>query len=107
MPHATNTSWSVEYDTIRRQNLFKAPPRDKSAYPALAAAIRPHIQSFDALFENQQILQAGLCDIGTQTFVDSDPRDTSVGSARNQLSLRIAEVLLEKPVLPAANKIST
>jgi DNA-directed RNA polymerase I subunit RPA2 len=107
MPHATSTSWSVEYETLRRQNLFKTPPKDKSAYPALAAAIKPHIQSFDALFENQQILQAGLRDIGTQTFVDGDPRDTYVGSARNQLGLRIAEVLLEKPVLPASNKIST
>jgi DNA-directed RNA polymerase I subunit RPA2 len=107
MPHSTSTSWSVEYETLRRQKLFKAPPKDRSAYPALAAAIKPHIQSFDALFENQQILQAGLRDIGTQTFVDGDPRDTNVGSARNQLGLRITEVLLEKPILPASNKIST
>src|SRR5271170_4708276 len=107
MPHATSTSWSVEYETLRRQKLFQAPPKDKSAYPALAAAIKPHIQSFDALFENQKVLQAGLRDIGTQTVVDGDPRDTNVGSARNQLSLRIAEVVLEKPVLPASNKIST
>src|SRR5271156_5792773 len=107
MPHATSTSWSVEYETLRRQKLFQAPPKDKSAYPALAAAIKPHIQSFDALFENQQILKAGLRDIGIQTFVDGDPRDTDVRSARNQLELRIAEVLLEKPVLPASNKIST
>ena len=107
MPHATSTSWSVEYETLRRQKLFQDPPKDKSAYPALAAAIKPHIQSFDALFENQKVLQAGLRDIGTQTVVDGDPRDTNVGSARNQLSLRIAEVVLEKPVLPASNKIST
>jgi DNA-directed RNA polymerase I subunit RPA2 len=107
MPHATSTSWSVEYETLRRQNLFRAPPKDKSAYPALTAAIKPHIQSFDALFENQQILQAGLQDIGTQTFVDGNPAYTDDGSARNELDLRIAEVLLERPVIPPSNKIST
>ena len=107
MPRATDTEWSVDYDTTRRHKLFKNPPRDHSAYPALAAAIKPHLESFNAIFENQKTLQAGLRDIGIQTVADGDPRDTNPATPRNQLGLRITEVMLEKAALPAANKIST
>jgi DNA-directed RNA polymerase I subunit RPA2 len=102
----TSTEWSVEYDTLRRQRLFKNPPSDRSAYPALAAAIRPHVDSFNALFENQELVEKGLRDIGVHTVVDGDPRDTSRDLARNKLDLRVIDVVLEKSVLPPSNKFS-
>ncbi|KAF7504758.1 DNA-directed RNA polymerase I subunit RPA2 [Endocarpon pusillum] len=107
MPRSrTSTEWSVEFDTLRRQNLFKSPPSDRSAYPALAAAVRPHVESFNALFENQKFVEEGLLDTGIHTVVDGDPRDTNRDLARNRLDLRVADVVLEKPVLPASNKFS-
>ena len=100
----TSTKWSVEYETIRRQKLFKEPPSDSSAYPALAAAVRPHVDSFNALFENQKLVEEGLRDIGIHTVVDGDPRDTRKDLARNKLDLRVTDVVLEKPTLPPSNK---
>jgi DNA-directed RNA polymerase I subunit RPA2 len=102
----TSTKWSVEYETIRRQKLFKEPPSDRSAYPALAAAVRPHVDSFNALFGNQKLVEEGLNDIGIHTVVDGDPRDTSKDLARNKLDLRVTDVVLEKPVLPPSNKFT-
>lgn len=103
---STSTEWSVEYDTVRRQKLFQEPSSDCSPYPALAAAVRPHVDSFNALFENQNLVGEGLRDIGIHTVVDGDPRDTRTDLARNKLDLRVTDVVLEKPVLPASNKFS-
>jgi len=102
----TNTKWSVEYDTTRRQKLFRNVPKDRSAFPALEAAVKPHIESFNALFD-EKLIDAGLKDIGVHTVVDGDIRDTSRATPRNKLDLRVTEVMLDKAVLPAANKFST
>jgi DNA-directed RNA polymerase I subunit RPA2 len=102
----TSTEWSVEYDTLRRQQLFRDPPSDRSAFPALAAAVRPHVDSFNALFESQKLVEEGLKDTGVHTVVDGDPRDTNRELPRNKLDLRVVDVVLEKSVLPASNKFS-
>src|SRR5271154_6307445 len=107
MPHATDTRWSVEYETVRRHHLFAKPPEDRSAYPALAEAVKPHIESFNALFEEQKTLEAGLKDIGILTVVDGDSRASAESSPQNRLSLRVTGLVLEKPTLPPSNKIST
>ena len=114
---STETNWSVGYDTLRREHLFRHPPKDQTAYPALAEAIRPHVDSFNALFDGPKILEAGLKDIGTKTFVDGDfesPEQKRARQAegrkppkRNRLQVRIKEVLLEKAALPPTNKFTT
>lgn len=101
----TDTTWSHEFDTLRRENLFRNPPKDHTAYPALQAAIAPHIESFNALFENDGLIAQGLLDIGTKTYLDGDDRDGPVG--KNKLTVRIKEVFVEKSALPASNKFST
>ncbi|KKY26290.1 putative dna-directed rna polymerase i subunit beta [Diplodia seriata] len=97
----TDTAWSNEFDTVRRHNLFRNPPTDRTAYPALAAAIEPHIHSFNAIFDKNGLLENGLKDIGTKTFLDGD--NTTVGP-RNRLSVRVRDIYLEKSILPASNK---
>ena len=116
-PAPTDTNWSVNYDTLRREHLFRHPPKDHTAYPALADAIRPHVDSFNALFEDSKILEAGLKDIGTKTFLDGEAETPEQKKARqaegrkapkrNRLNVRIREVFLEKPVLPPTNKFTT
>lgn len=103
---STNTQWSVEYETIRRQKLFQSTPKDHSAWPALKEAVRPHIESFNAIFD-QDLIQAGLKDTGTYTVVDGDPRNLDRTLERNKLDLRITEVDVEKSILPASNKVSS
>ncbi|EGY21595.1 hypothetical protein VD0002_g2155 [Verticillium dahliae] len=104
-PSATNTKWDHEYNTLRRENLFKNPPKDHTAYPALQAAVSPHIESFNALFRNDgkpSLLDHGLADIGTKTFLDGDDR-TPQGQ-RNKLTIRYKGVTLQKSQLPPSNK---
>lgn len=101
----TDTNWTHEFDTLRRENLFRNPPTDYTAYPSLAAAIKPHIDSFNALFEKDGLIAHGLRDIGTKTFLDGD--EGHAPATRNKLSIRIKDVFVEKSKLPASNKFST
>lgn len=101
----TDTKWSTSFDTLRRQNLFQNPPKDHSAYPALQAAIEPHVNSFNALFEKDGLIAQGLKDIGAKTYLDGDDRTGPAG--KNKLTVRIKEVYVEKPQLPSSNKFST
>lgn len=108
-PSPTQTEWTAEFDTLRRENLFRNPPKDHTAYPALVDAIRPHLDSFNALFEGNKILPAALKDIGSKIFLDG-AQSLGNGEAqrrRNRFYVRIREVFLEKPVLPPTNKFST
>ena len=100
---STKTKWSVEYDTVRRHKLFRNTPKDRSAYPNLQAAVKPHIESFNALWD-EGLIDAGLKDIGTYTVVDGDPRNPSRDIPRNKLDLKVTEILLEKSTLPPSNK---
>lgn len=106
-PAATDTRWSAAFDTARRQRLFARPPADKTAYPTLAAAVDPHIHSFNALFERGGQLEAALRDIGTKVFLDGDPQaQPEDAGPRNRLHVRIQDVFLEKSFLPPANKFA-
>ena len=84
---------------------LKNPPKDHSAYPALKAAIAPHVESFNAVFEKDGNLQQGLLDIGSKVYLDGDDHDPD--TPRNKLSIKIKEIILDKSVLPASNKFST
>ena len=115
-PAATDTKWSVDYDVLRRERLFQNPPKDRTAYPSLAEAFRPHLDSFNALFDGLKILEAGLKDIGTKTFIDdidtpmqrkSQKSQGLPKSKRNRLNVRIKEIFLDKPALPPTNKFTT
>lgn len=101
----TNTQWSVSFDTVRRQRLFQDTPKDHTAFPSLQAAVKPHVESFNALFD-EKLIDAALKDIGVHTVVDGDPRDLNKTTPRNKLDLRVTEVFVEKPQLPPTNKFS-
>ncbi|KAG9706065.1 beta and beta-prime subunits of DNA dependent RNA-polymerase, partial [Aureobasidium melanogenum] len=102
-----NGKWSTDFDTVRRHNLFRNPPSDKSAYPTLASAVDPHVQSFNAVFAEKGQLYHALRDIGTKTFFDGNPNlpFSADGPRRNKLQVRVKEVFLEKSMLPPSNKI--
>ena len=115
---STRTKWTSDFDTLRRERLFRNPPKDHTAYPALVDALHPHLDSFNALFDHRDLLGAALEDIGTKVFLDrqtgSLPRredgseDTSQARPkRNRFLVRIRKIILEKSVLPATNKLST
>ena len=102
-PSKTSTKWDVEFQTTRRHNLFRDTPADHTAFPVLHAAVKPHVDSFNALFD-QGIIDEGLKDIGIHSVTDGDPRDRTKTISRNRLDLRVKEVLLEKSYLPSTNR---
>jgi DNA-directed RNA polymerase I subunit RPA2 len=106
-PSATATTWDHEYNTLRRENLFRNPPKDHTAYPALQEAVNPHIESFNRLFRDDGktgLLQHALQDIGTKTFLDGDER--AGPSGKNRLTVRIKDVNLQRPQVPPSNKLA-
>ncbi|KAI0483000.1 DNA-directed RNA polymerase I subunit RPA2 [Xylariaceae sp. FL0804] len=103
-PRPTSTSWDHEYNTLRREKLFRNPPTDRSAYPLLQQAVNPHIESFDALFRADGLIAHGLADIGWKSYLDGDER--SPPNARNTLSMRYKGVHLQKSQLPSTNKFA-
>jgi DNA-directed RNA polymerase I subunit RPA2 len=98
--------WTTEYDTRKRHALFRHPPSDKTAYPTLADAIKPHVESFNTIFAVQGQLHHALKDIGTKTFLDdpSSLADTDDEQSPNRLQVRVSEVFLDKSTVPASNK---
>ncbi|KAH8814843.1 hypothetical protein F5884DRAFT_152790 [Xylogone sp. PMI_703] len=101
----TSTVWDHEFHTVRREKLFRNPPKDRTPYPLLQIAVDPHIESFNALLEKDGLLHQGLRDIGTKTYLDGDERAGPAG--KNKMTIRIKEVFLDKSMLPASNKFST
>jgi len=102
----SNPKWSTNFETTRREKLFRSPPKDKTAYPALAEAFVPHIDSFNAVFEKGGLLEKGIKDIGTKIFLDGNPNNKD-GQPRNRLHVRIREYFFERSILPSSNKFST
>ncbi|KAM3488671.1 hypothetical protein MY3957_008023 [Beauveria namnaoensis] len=106
-PSATRTDWDHEYNLLRRENLFRNPPKDHTAYPALQLAVDPHIESFNCLFRDDgkpSLLDHAMADIGTKTFFDGDERKGPEG--KNKLNVRIRNVMLHRPQVPPSNKMA-
>ena len=101
----TNTKWTTSFDTVRREGLFRHPPRDKTAYPALQVAVQPHIEAFNAVLEKGGLLELGLQDIGTKAIFDG--AGDAPNPKGNKLSYRISECFVETPRIPITNKFST
>lgn len=103
----TSTHWDHEYNTLRRENLFRNPPTDHTAYPLLQIAVNPHIEAFNALFPangRKGLIDHALADIGTKIFFDSP--DGSSRGASNKLSIRYKSVSLQRSLLPPSNKFA-
>lgn len=103
----TSTSWDHEFNLLRREKLFRHPPTDHTAYPALQLAVDPHIESFNVLFRDDGrpgLIDLGLAEIGTKTFLDGDERAAPTG--KNKLTIRCKGVSLQKSQLPPSNKFA-
>ena len=99
-PKGTDTTWDHEFNVLRRQELFRNPPTDHSAYPALQLAVDPHIESFNALFPEdgrKGLIDHGLAEIGTKTYLDAQ---------KNRLTLRCKNMMLQKSQVPPNNKFA-
>lgn len=84
------------FNTLCHFNSSRHPPKDGSDYPSLHALIRPHIDSFNSIFDDN------LLDLALQNI---EPRQL-VDTAGNKLSYWIEEVQVGKPMLPERERYS-
>lgn len=101
----TNQTWDHQYNTLRREDLFRNPPTDRTAYPALQEAINPHIESFNAIFGEDGkpgLIDHALAEIGTKVFLDGDEKAGPAG--KNKLKIRYKSITLQKAQVPPTNK---
>ena len=71
---------NTSFYTLERQDLFRNPPKDKSAFPALLDAINPHIESFNAITTEGGLLDLARQDIGVKSVFDSTGDGKSLGN---------------------------
>lgn len=102
--HDALTRPQTSFNTLKRQKLFTNPPKDRSAYPELMKATRPHIDSFNALFEGG-LLELACKDIG-QIVVFDKKDETKNGGLGNKITLRIEDVSCAMPEIDRRDKQS-
>lgn len=96
---------TAQFRTLEREKRFQNPPKDKSAYPMLEAAVAPHVGSFNQLVENDSnegLLNMAVKDIGYKTMFDSVDTDR----LGNKLRIRVDAVEITKPTIPNNDKLS-
>lgn len=79
MPGVASTSTSG-YDTLRREDAFRYPSKTGNEVPILQELVAPHIESFNALFndsgltledgDSKGLLSLGIRDIGSKVVFD-------------------------------------
>ena len=86
-------SVSGRFETLKREKLFQNPPTDTSAFPALQAAIRPHVDSFNALTEEGGLLDLAAKDIGERAIFDAKTEFGPFGNKLTSLSPQLVNCL--------------
>lgn len=97
MPDGTKrTRRKPTFNTLEREYAFRNPPKDGSTYSILNQFVTPHIESFNALFDDsglpvgdgdgRGLISLAIKDIGERVVFDgnghgSDPRGNRIRSA--------------------------
>lgn len=79
------------FDTLRREQTFRYPPKTGSAVPILNEFVSPHIESFNALFDDsglpagdgdgRGLLSLAIQDIGERVVFDGTGDSDAQGPA--------------------------
>ncbi|KAI0832821.1 beta and beta-prime subunits of DNA dependent RNA-polymerase [Trametes gibbosa] len=115
MPDASSRSTShikSTFNTLERERNFKSPPEKASAVPILNEFVTPHIESFNALFDDsglpagdgngRGLLHMGLEDIGKRVVFDGRGDIGSESGQRgwgNRLTIWYEQVTVSKPMV--------
>ncbi|KAK6539609.1 DNA-directed RNA polymerase I subunit RPA2 [Orbilia ellipsospora] len=100
---ARSSAGKAAFDTINREKRFRNPPADKTAFPALQEAIRPHVDSWNAVFREGGCLHQAIQEIGEKTVFDRLDGNAETGYG-NKLTVRIANYYLGKSMLSSRDK---
>jgi DNA-directed RNA polymerase I subunit RPA2 len=84
------------FNTLAREHAFKYPPKDGSTYSILNEFVTPHIESFNALFDDSGLPQGdgdgrglislGLKDIGERVVFGRSTEENKWGNRMRSVS---------------------
>ncbi|CCM03352.1 uncharacterized protein FIBRA_05481 [Fibroporia radiculosa] len=106
----TATKPGGTFGTLAREQQFKNPPTDGAAVPILNEFVTPHIESFNALFDDsglpagdgdgRGLLSLGIKEIGTRVVFDGKGEigaESGQGGWGNRLSMWYEQVVVGRP----------
>ncbi|KZT06510.1 beta and beta-prime subunits of DNA dependent RNA-polymerase [Laetiporus sulphureus 93-53] len=101
------------FNTLERENKFKNPPKDGSSVPILNEFVTPHIESFNALFDDsglpvgdgdgRGLLSLGVQEIGERVVFDGKGvvgSESGQSGWGNRLSIWYEQVSVGRPQVP-------
>ncbi|KAF8634788.1 hypothetical protein AX15_000704 [Amanita polypyramis BW_CC] len=98
------------FNTLAREKSFRSPPKDGSTCNTMNEAVTPHIESFNALFDDsglpagdgdgKGLLSLALKDIGERVVFDG----TGGESWGNRMRIWIEQVTIARPMVPDKDK---
>ncbi|KAI8873354.1 beta and beta-prime subunits of DNA dependent RNA-polymerase [Ramicandelaber brevisporus] len=95
----------THFRTLERLRSSIDPLKDGHEYPALQEISKPHVQSFNAMFDSRNLLGLAVADIMERVVFDGKGVDAGIAAAAhnaavgNKLTLRIDEVTIAKPAV--------
>ncbi|KAJ8588929.1 beta and beta-prime subunits of DNA dependent RNA-polymerase [Rhizopogon salebrosus TDB-379] len=108
------------FNTLQREESFKNPSKTGATYPILNEFVTPHVESFNALFDDsglpkgdgngRGLLSLGLKDIGERVVFDGSGvigTESGPHGWGNRLSVWIEEVSIAPPRVPDRDTWST
>ncbi|CAE6435969.1 unnamed protein product [Rhizoctonia solani] len=111
MPGVASTSTSG-FDTLRREDAFRNPSKTSNEVPILQELVAPHIESFNALFDDSNLmledgdgkglLSLGIKDIGPKVVFDGTGTLGETSGAAgwgNRLSIRVSDIAVGRPMV--------
>ncbi|KAH8092458.1 beta and beta-prime subunits of DNA dependent RNA-polymerase [Cristinia sonorae] len=110
MPDGSRTPRDT-FGTVSREHKFKNPPKTEHSVPILNEFVTPHLESFNALFDDsglpqgdgdgRGLLSLGLQDIGQRVVFDSRPgTEPGQGGWGNRLTFWYEQVSIARPMVP-------
>ncbi|KDQ64138.1 hypothetical protein JAAARDRAFT_166137 [Jaapia argillacea MUCL 33604] len=116
----THKKFRSTFDTVAREHAFRHPPKDGSTAPILNEFVTPHLESFNALFDDsglpsgdgdgRGLLSLGLKDIGERVVFDGTGQlgtESGQGGWGNRMSIWIDQVSIARPMVPEKDKTAT
>ncbi|KAJ7886716.1 hypothetical protein B0H13DRAFT_2342723 [Mycena leptocephala] len=116
MPGAGRTRREPTFNTLAREESFRNPPKNGSTYSILNEFVAPHIESFNALFDDsglpsgdgdgRGLISLALEDIGERVVFDGDGKVDNRGWG-NRMRIWIESATIARPMVPDKDKHST
>ncbi|KAI0268303.1 hypothetical protein BC834DRAFT_821739 [Gloeopeniophorella convolvens] len=115
MPDGSPRSHSSKhtFNALTRENTFRNPPSSQSSVPILNEFVAPHLESFNALFDDsglpsgdgdgRGLLSLAVRDIGERVVFDGTGQVATGRSSNgwgNRLSIWIEQVSIARPMVP-------